>query len=79
MDDRRESVLIDSRSAETVTLADGRICRVLAGLGPDGNAEEVLRIDEVGPMAVGGVVRVCHAITAADQQAATQTQQRGPC
>ena len=53
-----EVVTIASRDAASVTLADGRKVRVMAGQAPDGGDEEVMRIDERG--AVGGVVRACH-------------------
>lgn len=43
-----------------MTLTDGRKVLVSVGISPSGGDEEVLRIDERGAVAVGGVVRVCH-------------------
>lgn len=60
MDEREEVVTIASRSSKSVTLADGRTVRVSVGNAPSEGTEEVLRIDEVGAVATGGVVRVCH-------------------
>lgn len=59
-DERAETVTVAARDSGSVTLADGRKLRVLAGNSPDGGDEEVLRIDERGAVATGGVVRVCH-------------------
>lgn len=64
LDDRRESVTVVARDANTVTLSDGRKARILAGVAPDGDDEEVIRLDECG--AVAGVVRVCHRVAAAE-------------
>jgi hypothetical protein len=60
MDDRNEVVVIAARTADSVQFADGRSARVLHGEAPDGSAEEVIRLGEVGPVATGGVVRACH-------------------
>lgn len=62
LDDRRESVTVAARTAESVQLSDGRTARVLHGVAPDGSAEEVIRLGEVGALATGGVVRACHLI-----------------
>ena len=60
--ERREAVTVASRDQETVTLEDGRKARILHGASHDGTAEEVLRLGEVGAVATGGVVRVCHLL-----------------
>jgi hypothetical protein len=60
LDDRQETVTIAGRDIASVTFEDGRRARVLHGLAPDGSDEEVLRIDERGAFAAGGVVRACH-------------------
>lgn len=57
MHDMPEHVTIASRDASTVTLTDGRRARILAGMAPDGGDEEVLRLNESGAVAIGGVVR----------------------
>ena len=54
-----EVITIASRDAESVTLADGRKIKVMAGQAPDGGDEEMMRIDECGATCQG-VVRVCH-------------------
>lgn len=59
-DEHDETVTIAARDDKTVTLADGRMVRILVGEAPDGGDEEVLRIDERGAVATGGVVRACH-------------------
>ena len=59
-DEKGESVTVAERSSKSVTLADGRKVRIVVGESPDGGSEEVLRIDERGAVATGGVVRVCH-------------------
>lgn len=59
-DDRCEVVTIADRDSKTVTLTDGRKVRVVIGVSDGGGHEEVLRIDESGAVATGGVVRVCH-------------------
>ena len=66
LDDRRESVTVVARDANTVTLSDGRKARVLAGVAPDGGDEEVIRLGECGAVAVDGLVRVCHRLAAAE-------------
>ena len=58
--ERDETVTVAARDSDSVTLADGRKLRVLVGNSPCGGDEEVLRIDERGAVATGGVVRVCH-------------------
>jgi len=58
--ERDEAVTVAARDAKSVTLADGRKVRILVGEAPGGGGEEVLRIDERGAVATGGVVRVCH-------------------
>lgn len=59
MHDQPDSVVVAARTDHQVTLADGRIARIVHGQSPDGGTEEVLRLDEQGAVAVGGVVRVC--------------------
>lgn len=59
-DEHEEWVTVSARDAANVTLSDGRKLRVLLGSSPTGGDEEVLRIAEVGQVATGGVVRVCH-------------------
>ena len=59
-DERSETVTISARDKTTVTLSDGRKARILVGIAPGGGDEEVLRLDERGAVALGGVVRVCH-------------------
>lgn len=58
--EREETVTVAARDAKSVTLTDGRKVRILVGEAPDGGDEEVLRIDERGAVATGGVVRSCH-------------------
>lgn len=58
--EREETVTVAARGAKSVTLTDGRKVRILVGEAPDGGDEEVLRIDERGAVATGGVVRACH-------------------
>lgn len=58
--ERDETVTVAARDSGSVTLTDGRKLRVLVGISPGGGDEEVLRIDERGAVACGGVVRVCH-------------------
>lgn len=57
MHDTPESVTVSERDDSSVTLSDGRKARVLAGVAPDGGDEEVLRLNESGAVALGGVVR----------------------
>jgi hypothetical protein len=59
LDDRPEVVTVTGRDERTVTLSDGRKSPILQGSAPDGGDEEVLRLDEVGALAHGGVVRAC--------------------
>lgn len=59
MHDTPERVTIATRDASTVTLTDGRHARILSGVAPDGSDEELLRLDESGAVALGGVVRAC--------------------
>lgn len=66
MDDRSEQVTIAARDDSSVTLADGRRATILHGAGPTGEAEELFRLDEDGPVARGGVVRACHHRAALD-------------
>ena len=58
--EREETVTIAARDSGSATLADGRKVRILVGESPTGGSEELLRIDERGAVAFGGVVRVCH-------------------
>ena len=66
MDDRRETVTIAARDGSIVRFSDGRTARVLAGIAPDSTDEECIRLGEVGPVATGGIVRVCHRIAATE-------------
>lgn len=68
MDDRREVVTVAARTADSVQLADGRSVRIVHGEAPHGGSEEVLRLGEAGPVATGGVVRVCHLRSKPDQE-----------
>lgn len=58
--ERDETVTVAARDAKNVTFTDGRRVRILVGESPGGGDEEVLRIEERGAVATGGVVRVCH-------------------
>ena len=59
-DEREEVVTIADRDEKSVTLTDGRKVRICIGNSPGDGGAEVLRIDERGAVATGGVVRVCH-------------------
>jgi hypothetical protein len=58
--ERSEVVTVAARESSSVTLTDGRKVKIVVGESPSGGSEEVLRIDERGAVAFGGVVRVCH-------------------
>ena len=60
--DYEESVMVITRTENVVTLADGRKIKVVIGVSPDDSYEEVMRLDECGSVAVGGIVRVCHLL-----------------
>lgn len=58
-DDRNEVVTVATRCGNVARFTDGRVVTILRGVGPDGERDEVIRIDEQGCCAVGGVVRAC--------------------
>mgnify|MGYP003610003783 CR=1 FL=1 len=58
LSDELDTVTVVSRNGNRVTFTDGRSGNALRSVGPDGN-EETIRLGEVGPVATGGVVRVC--------------------
>lgn len=60
-----ETVEIASITSDIATLTDGRQAKILSGVAPDGKDEEVLRLDEQGAYAAGGVVRVCQLVSEA--------------
>ena len=60
-----ETVKIASITSGIATLTDGRQARVLVGVAPDGKDEEVLRFNEQGAYAAGGVVRACQLVSEA--------------
>ena len=62
--DRQDFVTVSSRTNDLVRLTDGREAKALPGIGPDDRSEEVIRLNEQGPIAAGGVVRVCARLAA---------------
>ena len=58
LSDELDTVTVAARNGNRVTFTDGRSGTALRSVGPDGD-EETIRLGEVGPVATGGVVRVC--------------------
>lgn len=58
LSDDLDTVTVAAREGNRVTFTDGRGGIALRSVGPHGD-EETIRLGEVGPVATGGVVRVC--------------------
>ena len=58
LSDDFDTVTVAAREGNRVTFTDGRGGIALRSVGPRGD-EETIRLGEVGPVATGGVVRVC--------------------
>ena len=58
LSDELDTVTVATRTGNRITFTDGRGGNALRSVGPDGD-EETIRLGEVGPVATGGVVRVC--------------------
>lgn len=58
LSDDLDTVTVAARDGNRVTFTDGRGGIALRSVGPHGD-EETIRLGEVGPVATGGVVRVC--------------------
>lgn len=78
-DDRAEAVTVVDRGEHHIVLADGRRAAILLGIGPQGADEELVRLDEEGALARGGVVRACQRRAALDASRALATQEAKAC
>ena len=58
LSDDLDTVTVAAREGNRVTFTDGCGGIALRSVGPHGD-EETIRLGEVGPVATGGVVRVC--------------------
>ena len=58
LSDAEDAATVAARDGNRVTFTDGRSGNARRSVGPHGD-EETIRLGEVGPVATGGVVRVC--------------------